>query len=162
MSFITSSQREFFSSSPNSKYRIGIIQSCYYKDIASELLKGAIACLDNQKYDVFEVAGCLEIPIALELILNLKKDYFDAFVVLGTVIRGETSHYDIVSQETARGVMDVSLRHKIPIGNAILTVENVEQAWKRAKITEGNKGQEAILAVFSVLKIKNNFIRDMN
>jgi 6,7-dimethyl-8-ribityllumazine synthase len=117
-------------------------------------LEGIKAELDaaGAEYDVLTVPGALEIPSAVSFSLN--KGY-DAFVVAGCIIRGETSHYDIVCNESARGVYDLVLAYDLPLGNAILTVENEAQALARAKTDQKNKGGEAAKAALRMLEIKN-------
>ena len=77
---------------------------------------------------------------------------FDGVVALGCVIRGETYHFEIVAGESSRGLMDLSVRRAIPVGNGILTVENEEQAWARARVTDGDKGGGAVEAVLTVIR----------
>lgn len=97
------------------------------------LLDGAIKEINknNLDYDIITVSGALEIPIAIAITIN-KNNYYDGYIALGCVIRGETSHYDTVCNESARGLMDIGIKNKIPIANGIITVENEEQALERA------------------------------
>ena len=141
---------------------IMIVQSRYYEEIAAHLLAGATAALDAARctYEIFEVAGALEIPLAVKF-GSLRRDSrgadtrkFDAYVVLGCVLRGETSHYDIVCGESARGLTMLAVDHDLVIGNAILTCETEEQAVKRADPAQMNKGADAVAAVLSLLEIK--------
>ncbi len=133
--------------------KILIIEARYYDHINDLLLDGAKAALKEAGagYDVLTVPGALEIPAAL--LMSLDKGY-DAFVALGCVIRGETSHYDIVCNESACGVYDLVLEHKLALGNGILTVENEEQALARARPDKKNKGGEAAKAALRMLEIK--------
>jgi len=133
--------------------KVLIIEARYYDHISDFLLQGAKAALEQAgaSYDVLTVPGALEIPAALNMSL---KGGCDAFVVLGCVIRGETSHYDIVCNESARGVYDLTLKHDLALGNGILTVENEAQALARAKPDEKDKGGDAARAALRMLEIK--------
>jgi len=123
----------------------------YYKDITDNLIRGALNVLKKIKAntEVVEVSGALEIPTAIKLMEN----EFDGFIAIGCVIRGETTHYEIVSTESSRGLAKLGLE-KICIGNAILTVENKMQAEKRADPKIFDKGGEACNALLSIIKIK--------
>jgi 6,7-dimethyl-8-ribityllumazine synthase len=139
--------------------RILVVEARYYEEIADALLSGVISALDDEgvAHDRITVPGALEIPTALAIALDAAAEQggpYDGAVALGCVIRGETLHFEIVSEQSARGVMDVSLARKIPIGNGILTVDNEEQAYARARITEGNKGREAARAALTLIRIK--------
>ena len=135
--------------------KILIIEARYYNHINDLLLDGATQALDehNVSYDVLTVPGALEIPAAL--MFSLDKGY-DGFVVTGCIIRGETTHYDIVCNESARGVYDLVQAHNLALGNAILTVENEDQALARAKSDQKNKGGEAAKAALRMLEIKQD------
>jgi len=130
-----------------------IIEARYYEHINDLLLEGATTALKEGgvSWDILTVPGALEIPAALNM--SLDKGY-DAFVVLGCVIRGETTHYDIVCNESARGVYELVLAHKLALGNGILTVENEAQALARARLDQKNKGGEAAAAALRMLQIK--------
>ncbi|MEI2387676.1 6,7-dimethyl-8-ribityllumazine synthase [Breoghania sp. JC706] len=135
-----------------------IIDARFYDDLSDELVRGAVAALERggATYDRISVPGVLEIPAALSMALIAADDGgtdYDGFVLLGCVIRGETSHYDIVAGESARAVMDMVVDQGLALGNGILTVENDEQAWARARVEEKNKGgfaAEAALAMIAV------------
>ena len=137
-----------------------IVEARFYEDISDELLAGAVNALENAgaTYDRVSVPGALEVPAAIAMALYGAEDggtRYDGFVALGCVIRGETSHYDIVAGESARALMDLAIEECIAIGNGILTCENGEQAWARARTTEKNKGgaaAEAALAMIAVRK----------
>lgn len=130
-----------------------IIEAPFYTDIARLLMKGAQDALEKvgASYDVVTVPGALEIPAALKFSLPKK---YDAYVVLGCVIRGETSHYDIVCTESARGVYDLVMTHNLALGNAILTVENTEQAKVRADPAQKDKGGDAARVALHMLALK--------
>jgi 6,7-dimethyl-8-ribityllumazine synthase len=133
--------------------RILIVEARYYEHIADELLAGAKGYLSEAGCDV-EVAtvpGALEIPGAICMAFEFG-DY-DGFVALGCVIRGETTHYEIVSNESARGLMNLTL-DGVCIGNGILTVENEAQALARARVNEMNKGAGAAEACLALVKFR--------
>ncbi|PCJ02786.1 MAG: 6,7-dimethyl-8-ribityllumazine synthase [Alphaproteobacteria bacterium] len=141
---------------------IMIVVSPYYDEVAEHLLTGAKAALDeaHATYEVFDVAGAFEIPTAIKM-GSLREEKrstdhreFDGFLALGCVIRGETAHYDIVSNESARGLTQLSLDYNLLIGNAILTCDTHEQAVIRANPAEKNKGADAVAAVLSLLNLK--------
>ncbi len=133
--------------------RVLIIEARYYNHINDQLLEGAKLALDEggASYDVLTVPGALEIPAALNM--SLPRGY-DAYVVLGCIIRGETSHYDVVQNESARGVYSLVMIHKLALGNGILTVENEAQALARSGVARKNKGGEAAKAALRMLDIK--------
>jgi 6,7-dimethyl-8-ribityllumazine synthase len=143
-----------------------ILISRYYADIAEELLKGATEALDtaDSTYEVFEVSGALELPQALATAIDNglfddePETYFHGAIALGCVIRGETSHYDIVAGESANALMRLAVNECIPIGNGILTVENHAQALVRASVTEKNKGRDAADACLSLINLSDKFV----
>lgn len=135
-----------------------IIEAPYYEDISSALRDGAVAALEaaGASYDVIAVPGVLEIPAAMAIVLEAIEDGrvdYDGFVLLGCVIRGETTHYDIVANESARAIMDLSVSAPVGIGNGIQTVENEAQAWARAKISEKDKGGGAARAALAMIDL---------
>lgn len=143
----------------NKKLKLLIIEARFYDDLADALLDGAKAALDEAgaKYDVVTVPGALEIPAVISFALDAAEGEgaeYDGYVALGTVIRGETHHFDIVANESARALMDLSVQEAICIGNGILTTENDEQAWTRARRTEGDKGGFAARAALTMIAVK--------
>jgi 6,7-dimethyl-8-ribityllumazine synthase len=130
-----------------------IVEARFYDDLADELLAGAKAALAPATFDVVTVPGALETPAAIAMALKVKTRY-DGYVALGCVIRGETTHYDTVANESARGLMDLSVAFAAPIGNGILTVENDEQAWARAKRSGEDKGGFAARAALAMIALK--------
>jgi len=138
--------------------RILVVESGYYKDIADALLAGARRALDAAKasYDVVTVPGALEIPQAVVIALDGARgaNTYDGVVALGCVIRGETSHYDIVAGESARGLMDITLSLSMPVGNGILTVDTDAQARVRASRDGGDKGGVAAAAALALVRVK--------
>lgn len=137
---------------PGSRPRVLLVEARYYEDISDALAVGAIAALEQAgaQFDRLIVPGALEIPGAIRMAIGR----YDAFVALGCVIRGETTHYDIVSNESARGLMQLTLDHAAPIGNGIITVEDEDQAWARAKPDDLDKGGGAARAALRMLEIK--------
>lgn len=132
--------------------RILIIEARFYPEIADELLAGARAALDaaGAEHETLTVPGALEIPPAIRISLGRA----DGFVALGCVIRGETTHYEIVSGESARGLMQLGIEHAVAIGNGILTCETWEQAMERARMNGQNKGGGAAQACLALLRLK--------
>ena len=148
--------------------KILIVEGRFYDDISDELLRGAKAALQarNAVWQVTTVPGALEIPQVLAAAVSsglfptaTGKGPFDGCVALGCVIRGETSHYDIVANESARGLLQLAAAHDIPVGNGILTVENHAQAMARAAVIGKNKGAAAVNACLDLIEIKRAFRR---
>lgn len=137
--------------------RILIVAATFYRDIADALIAGAREALTsaNAGSELIEVPGALEIPGAITQAV-LGDAGYDGYVALGCVIRGETTHYDYVCSESARGLMDLSLRG-IPLGNGILTVENRDQALKRA--IDKNKGADVAGACLALIALRDRFRR---
>jgi 6,7-dimethyl-8-ribityllumazine synthase len=137
--------------------RVLVVEARFYEDIADALLDGATRVL-REAGTVIErvtVPGALEIPAAVAMALGAGKRP-DAAVALGCVIRGDTIHFDIVSNESARGLMDISVRHAFPIGNGIITVDNEQQAWDRAKADKLDKGGDAARAALTMLLLRRS------
>ncbi len=132
-----------------------IIEARFYTDLADELARGAVAALQRAgaTHDRVAVPGALELPAALAMALAGVGRY-DGFVVLGCVIRGETSHYDVVVNECARGVMQLAAEHHLALGFGVLTVENDAQAWERAKVDRMNKGGGAAEAALAMIAVR--------
>lgn len=134
-----------------------MIVAPYYTDVADALVAGATAELQRAGAEIqrVDVPGALEIPQALQFVLDGEDGFaIDAAVALGCVIRGETSHYDIVCNETNRGLMSCAMDARLPLGNAVLTVDTHEQAMVRATAGETGKGGDAARAALTLLKIK--------
>lgn len=141
--------------------RVLVVEARFYDNYADELLAGALAVLEEAgcRVDVVTVPGALEIPSAIVIGLRAADeavDPYEAVVALGTVIRGETGHYDIVAGESSRALMDLSVAFALPLGNGILTVENEAQAWARANREDMNKGGGAAEAALAVLRYKRS------
>ena len=132
-----------------------VVEARYYADINAMLLAGAVAAARagrRRASSTIVVPGALEIPTAVAL--AGRSGRFDAYVALGCVIRGETSHYDLVADESCRGLTDLGVREGLPIGNGILTVENERQAEVRADPNGQDKGGGAALAALHLLALK--------
>ena len=143
------------------KKKVLIVDANFYEDLASELVRGAVAELETMgiSYERLSVPGALEIPSAISLVSRgSEAKLFAGYIALGCVIRGETSHYDIVCGESARGLSNLALDKNLAIGNGILTVDNWEQAWARASVLKKNKGRDAAIACLSLFEIKQRYI----
>lgn len=147
------------------KPHILIVEARFYADIADELARGAIAALDQAgaTHDRIEVPGAFEIPAAIAMATGRpapgRSRPLDGYVALGCVIRGETSHYDYVCGESARGLQDLAIRHDLPIGYGILTCETGEQAWERARVDGKNKGADAATACLRMIAVKQSLLQ---
>jgi 6,7-dimethyl-8-ribityllumazine synthase len=143
--------------------RVLIVEARFYEDIADELARGAVQHLDEAgvTYDRVSVPGAFEIPAAMAFAQQGAHKggvAYDGYVALGCVIRGETSHYDYVCGESARGLQDLATREHMAIGYGILTVETGEQAWARAAVENGkNKGKDAAEACLAMIALKQKF-----
>jgi 6,7-dimethyl-8-ribityllumazine synthase len=139
--------------------RILIVEARYYDDLADALLTGAMTVLEKAGVEVerISVPGSLEIPGAIAIALKSprhKRRPYDGIVALGCVIRGDTIHFEIVSQESARGLMALSMQHALPIGNGIITVNTQSQAFARARMEEMDKGGDAARAALAMVRVK--------
>ncbi|MDX1975937.1 MAG: 6,7-dimethyl-8-ribityllumazine synthase [Rickettsiales bacterium] len=132
-----------------------LVTARFYEEIADELVKGASTYLRERgiRYQEITVPGAFEIPAAIRFAMDTGN--YDGFIALGCVIRGETTHYDYVCGESARGLMDLAVQHRAAIGYGILTVETMEQAKVRADIRQGNKGADAAAACLRMIELKN-------
>ncbi|MCC7266042.1 MAG: 6,7-dimethyl-8-ribityllumazine synthase [Caulobacteraceae bacterium] len=146
------------------KVRILIVESRFYDDIADDLLKGAtdVITAHDAEYDVITVPGALEAPAAIAIAEEAGHRpagvRYDGYVALGCVIRGETYHFEIVSNESARGIMDLSIGKRLAIGNGILTVEDEEQARARSRPSEADKGGGAARACLEMIALKRRLL----
>ena len=143
---------------PKDRLRILIVEGRFYSDLSDELLKGAKDALDahGAEYEVITVPGALEVPAVVAV--AEEAGGYDGYVALGVVIRGETHHFDIVAGESARGLMDLAIAERLAIGNGILTVEDEDQAWARARVGEGDKGGGAARACLEMIAIKRRLL----
>jgi 6,7-dimethyl-8-ribityllumazine synthase len=139
--------------------RLLVVEARFYEDIADALLAGATQALKaaGAAFDRISVPGSLEvapaIAIAVEAAERSGKPY-EGVVALGCVIRGDTIHFEIVSEQSARAIMDLSIARHLPIGNGILTVDTDDQAWLRARAEEADKGGDAARAALALVRLK--------
>jgi 6,7-dimethyl-8-ribityllumazine synthase len=138
--------------------RVLVVEARYYDDIADALLAGATKALQEAgaTIDVVSVPGSLEIPPAIAIAIDAARGRrrYDGAVALGCVIRGETLHFEIVSQQSARGLMELAVAQRFPIGNGIVTVDTEAQAWARARPEEQDKGGDAARAALALIAVK--------
>jgi len=149
---------------PQDKDRVLIVEARFYAHISDALLEGAKRALNaaGAEYDVVTVSGALEIPAVISLAeegghrpVGVR---YDGYVALGCVIRGETYHFEVVANESARGLMDLSIGKRLPIGNGILTVDTEAQALVRARASEDDKGGFAARACLDMIKLKRRLL----
>jgi 6,7-dimethyl-8-ribityllumazine synthase len=135
--------------------RVLIVEARFYPHISDALYDGAARVLDiaGARSDRIEVSGALEIAPAIKMAAGR----YDGFVALGCVIRGETYHFEIVSNESARALMDLGIHYGLCIGNGILTVENEAQALRRASPDELDKGGDAARACLALIAARTRF-----
>ena len=138
-----------------------IIDAPYYEQFSTQLMEGALEVLEREgaTHDKIDVPGVLEIPAALSMALEAAANggtHYDGFITLGCVIRGETTHYDIVAGESARALMDLSIAECLALGNGIQTVENADQAQARASKHDKNKGGGAAQACLDMIKLRQS------
>lgn len=141
-----------------------IVEARFYDDLLDAMLSGAKRALEKAgaTFELVTVPGALEIPAAIKFAhaarqKNTLARRFDGYVAIGCVIRGETTHYDTVCQESARGLMDLAIQHDLAIGNGIITVENEEQAWARARPDQLDKGGGAAIACLAMVTLKRRW-----
>lgn len=146
------------------KLRILIVEARYYGAISDALLQGASDALRayGADFDVVTVPGAFELPAAIALAEEGGHRpagvRYDGYVALGCVIRGETTHYDYVCGESARGLMNLSVEKGLPIGYGVLTVEDEDQAWARAQVSEGDKGGFAARACLDMVSLRRQLL----
>ncbi|KQY95592.1 MULTISPECIES: 6,7-dimethyl-8-ribityllumazine synthase [unclassified Brevundimonas] len=139
--------------------RVLIVEARFYDDLADALLEGAKDALRARdvEFDIVSVPGALEVPTAIALAVEAGRyptaPRYDGFVALGCVIRGETYHFEIVSDQSAAGIRNLGL-NGVVIGNGILTTEDEDQAWARARISEGDKGGGAARACLELIALR--------
>jgi len=148
----------------NEQPNVLIVAASFYKDIADELVRGAVAELEQAGagHETVTVPGAFEVPAAVRMAIR-SMDFFggrrryDGYVALGCVIRGETSHYDYVCGESARKLQDLACDYTLALGYGILTCENQAQAEERASLTGRNKGGEAARTCLEMVEFKRRF-----
>ena len=130
--------------------KILIVSSNYYQEISNNLERGAIDTLKENGfvYELINAPGCFEIPYLIKKNLN----NFDGFIALGCIIKGETYHFEVISNETTRKIMDITVDNLLPIGLGVLNCYSLDQAVIRSDVNKKNKGREAALACISLLK----------
>lgn len=141
-----------------------IVEARFYDDIQDAMLEGALAELNaaGVSHDILTVPGALEIPAAIAIAVDAAAKTgkpYDCAVALGCVVRGDTIHFEIVSMESSRALMDYAVKERFPLGNGIITVNTDEQAWARAKASELNKGGDAARAALAMLRIKRRLAK---
>jgi 6,7-dimethyl-8-ribityllumazine synthase len=131
-----------------------IVRAVFYEHISDMLTEGAVTALNayNATYEIISVPGCFEIPATISMAFATGN--YDGCIALGCVIRGETSHYDLICRETFRGLNEIATQFGEAIGNGVLTVENEAQALVRADINAKNKGGEAAKAALWMIELK--------
>jgi 6,7-dimethyl-8-ribityllumazine synthase len=139
--------------------RILVVEARFYDDIADAMLAGATRVLEaaGAAFERVSVPGSLEVPAAVAIALDAAERSgkpYDGVVALGCVIRGDTLHFEIVSTQSARALMDMSVARRVPIGNGILTVDTDAQAWLRARPEEADKGGDAARAALALVRLK--------
>jgi 6,7-dimethyl-8-ribityllumazine synthase len=139
--------------------RVLIVEARYYDDLADALLTGATTVLKEARAEVerISVPGSLEIPAAIAIAVDVarrRRRPYDGVVALGCVIRGDTIHFEVVAQESARGLMALAMAHALPIGNGIITVNTQSQAFARARMEEQDKGGDAARAALALIRVK--------
>jgi 6,7-dimethyl-8-ribityllumazine synthase len=144
---------------PQRKAHLLVIEARFHDGLSDALLDGATSALKEAgaTWDVVTVPGSLEIPAVISFALDgaaAGGTAYDGFVALGTVIRGDTYHFDIVANESSRALMDLSVQEAVCVGNGILTTENDAQAWVRARRDEGDKGGFAARAALTMIALK--------
>jgi 6,7-dimethyl-8-ribityllumazine synthase len=141
--------------------RILVVEARFYDAIGAMLLDGATRAIEEAgaSATIISVPGALEIPAAMAIALDAAANVarpFDGAVALGCIIRGETYHFEIVANESARALMDMSVERKFPIGNGILTVDSEAQALVRADPKQLDKGGDAARAALALIRLKRN------
>ncbi len=141
--------------------RMLIVEARFYEPISNALLVGAKRVLEQAgaSYECITVPGALEIPAAIAMAVDAarrKRAPYDGVVALGCVIQGETYHFELVSNESARGLMDLSVSRQLAIGNGILTVDTESQAHARASSEQGDKGGDAARAALAMVRLKRS------
>ena len=143
----------------SSDWKVAVIASRFNELVTSKLVGGALDYLtrsgvSDDHIDVIWVPGAFEIPSVAARVLELEK--YHGVLCLGAIIRGSTSHYDIVAGESAKGLANLGLKHKVPVINSIITTENIEQALERAGTKAGNKGFDTAMALVEMISLYEN------
>lgn len=136
---------------------VAIVVADFYQDIADHLVSGAQSVLESNGFanvPIFRVPGALELPVIVKALSDTQS--YSAIICLGAVIRGETPHFDIVINQSARGLMDVSIASGIPVLNGVLTVETRDQAYERLGGKHGHKGVDVAEAALRMIQLMAN------
>ena len=143
--------------------RVLIVAARFYEDIAEQMVKGAAAVLDEAgvSFDQLAVPGVFEVPAAIRFAVRSIEVHsatsnYAGFIALGTVIRGETDHYEHISREASRALMDMAVQQTVALGFGILTCDTREQALARAATDQGNKGADAARACLRMMEVKKD------
>ena len=135
--------------------RFAIVVARFYDELAERLVKGATELFEQagaEAIDVYDVPGAFELPLAA--LMAAESGRYDGIACLGAVIRGETSHYDHVCEEAARGIQEVALRTQVPCGFGLLTVESMDQALARSGGEKRDEGADAAEAVLALVRVR--------
>lgn len=144
--------------------RLLIVEGRSHSGVSDELLRGAAQAIEayGAEYDVITVSSALQIPTAIALAEDAGQGpvgvRYDGYVALGCVIRGETYHFELVANETARGLQDLGIGRRLPIGFGVLAVDDEQQAWARAKVSEGDRGGSAAKACLETIALKRQLL----
>lgn len=148
----------------NPKYKFAIVQSRFNESICNRLLDGAFSCLKKysvpeKNIDIFQVPGAFEIPLVASKLASKKK--YNAIICIGAVIRGETAHFDYISEVVSSGIKDVALKHSIPVIFGVLTTNTVKQAIERSA-KNNNKGWDAALTAIEMADLMKTLNKKSN
>ncbi|HJV43831.1 6,7-dimethyl-8-ribityllumazine synthase [Caulobacter sp.] len=144
--------------------RLLIVEGRSHSGVSDELLRGAAQAIEayGAEYDVITVSSALQIPTAVALAEDAGQGpvglRYDGYVALGCVIRGETYHFELVANETARGLQDLGIGRRLAIGFGVLAVDDEQQAWARARVSEGDRGGAAAKACLETIALKRQFL----
>ncbi len=138
--------------------KVLIVEARFYADLADTMFEAAKSVLDKSsvKFDRISVPGSFELAPAIALASHSNK--YDGYIALGCVIKGETNHFELVCNETARAIQNLSVERHLPIGFGLVTAYNDEQAWHRARVDGENYGGRAAAACLRMMEIKNKFL----
>ena len=142
----------------DSTHKFAIVVARFNSFITDKLVEGALDTIERhggnkQNVDVFKVPGCFEVPMAAQKLASKSK--YDAIICLGTLIRGETPHFDYIASECTKGIAAIALQAQIPVTYGIITANTVDQAVNRAGVKVGNKGADAALAAIEMVDLYN-------
>jgi len=144
--------------------RLLVVEGRSHSGISDELLRGAAQAIEahGAEYDVITVSSALQIPTAIAMAEEAGHRpvgvRYDGYIALGTIIRGETYHFELVANETARGLQDLGVGKRLPIGFGVLAVDDEGQAWTRARVSEGDRGGAAAKACLETIALKRQLL----